>query len=90
MDTKLDPESGVHLSDAAHHTQTRSFYARNKSRLALTLIAACLLAVLSNTRTIGARKCSLPLSIEQRVERILTETPLIGKTIPNNSFLVDN
>ncbi|RAH81210.1 dipeptidase [Aspergillus japonicus CBS 114.51] len=77
MDTKLDPESGVYLSDVAHHTQTRSFCARNKSRLALTLIAACLLAVLSNTRMIGARKCSLPLSIEQRVERILTETPLI-------------
>ncbi|RAL12952.1 putative dipeptidase [Aspergillus homomorphus CBS 101889] len=78
MDSKRDPELGEHLSDATREdAHTRSSWARKKSHLLLTLVLACFLIAFGNTRVITARKCSSSPSLEQRVDKILTETPLI-------------
>lgn len=64
----IDEERQVQISE-------KTSFARYLGRLAVTLILACLVVF-----TTASPQLSAPLSIEQRVDKILSDTPLIGTT----------
>ena len=80
MGSKLDLESSrAYLTNTPGAGQKpRSSLARNMGRVLLSLLLACFLVALTT-----ARRCRGPLTLEKRVDKILSETPLIGRVAPN-------
>ncbi|PYI05524.1 dipeptidase [Aspergillus sclerotiicarbonarius CBS 121057] len=73
MGSKLDLESSrVYLTNTSGADQKPRSLARNMGRVLLSLLLACVLVGLTT-----ARRCRGPLSLEERVDKILSETPLI-------------
>ncbi|OOF95334.1 hypothetical protein ASPCADRAFT_169857 [Aspergillus carbonarius ITEM 5010] len=74
MGSKLDLESSrAYLTNTPGAGQKpRSSLARNMGRVLLSLLLACFLVALTT-----ARRCRGPLTLEKRVDKILSETPLI-------------
>ncbi|PWY95439.1 hypothetical protein BO94DRAFT_456854 [Aspergillus sclerotioniger CBS 115572] len=74
MGSKLDLESSrVYLTNTSGTDQkSRSAMARNMGRVLLSLLLACFLVALTS-----ARRCRGPLTLDERVDKILSETPLI-------------
>ena len=74
MDTKLDLESSRGYATSDVKPKPHSSLARNMGRVLLTFVLACFLVTLTN-----ARRCTHPQPAQSRVDKILSETPLIGE-----------
>ncbi|RAL05376.1 putative dipeptidase [Aspergillus ibericus CBS 121593] len=73
MGSKLDLESSrVYLTNTSGADQKPRSLARNMGRVLLSLLLACMLVGMTTFR-----RCRGPLSLEERVDKILSETPLI-------------
>ncbi|CAK44076.1 hypothetical protein CBS115989_3761 [Aspergillus niger] len=74
MDSKVDLESsrGYLATSSDEKPKPPSSLARNMGRVLLTFVLACFLVTLTN-----ARRCTHPHPAQSRVDKILSETPLI-------------
>ncbi|GLB08676.1 hypothetical protein AtubIFM57258_004578 [Aspergillus tubingensis] len=72
MDSKLDLESSRGYATSDAKPKPHSSLARNMGRVLLTFVLACFLVTLTN-----ARRCTHPQPTQSRVDKILSETPLI-------------